>query len=186
MRMSNEQPSSLVRTKTSNTRRVHWRNIFWLPNRYLNENHSSNGIKCRYLIFCSFLSLCWFWPEKNHSKEFFLRFVHAKSSSHSTININVVAQAGTPFSIDQCAVQFSCRPHQCERRLNENVTTKGKKIERKKNTKEKKRNNEKRNGKKIVRKKCARNGLTMDEWEWTFNVGFDHFCASSFCSSHYF
>lgn len=132
------------------------------------------------------MSQFWFFSvdfglhEKNPGKYFVLDFCNAESSSHHYHhNINVVANAGTICHWPKCAVFMW---HQCERRLNENVTTRTE-------TKQKKNNENFQKWEKKVRKKLNALGMVdggrVRQRKWTFNVGFDNFCASSFCSSHY-
>lgn len=79
MRMSNEQPSSFARSDKNNQYNQSPLKEFFLTTEPLPQWESlSKWDKVSLFDSFLFLSLCWFWPEKNHSKEFYLRFVHAK------------------------------------------------------------------------------------------------------------
>lgn len=101
-----------------------------------------------------------------------------ESSSHChiviTININgysteQVAHTHIPLT----SAQFSCRIN-IERRLNGNVTWD---VQR-----EKTHQNKTKTGQ---IKAFQDDGRESEDWIWTFNGGFDDFCATSFYSIHY-
>lgn len=150
----------------------------WLPKRYLKMAIAWNGDKVSQFNVFALLSLSHTWHiSKTSKRPLCLRFVHVENSSHHhqhlllSCAISFVRSGTKAHSLTsaQCSCHFNI-PDRC---LNGNVTRNN--------------NNEKKTASKNVcgQIKTYQMRWTLEEWEWTFNVGFVHFYATSFYSIHY-